>query len=81
VTVRIIIFARLREIVGAAERPLTLPSGALVRDAWAALAAEMPALSPLETSTRVARNGRIIATDEPLHDGDEIAFLPPVGGG
>ena len=30
---------------------------------------------------RVAVNGRIVAWDHRLQDGDEIVFLPPVSGG
>jgi molybdopterin converting factor small subunit len=30
---------------------------------------------------RVARNGRLARDDEQLNEGDEIAVLPPVGGG
>ena len=36
----------------------------------------------LASTTRIARNGRVVALlDEELADGDEIALLPPVGGG
>ncbi|HEY9084894.1 MAG TPA: MoaD/ThiS family protein [Candidatus Tyrphobacter sp.] len=80
-TVRIVAFARIREVLGTAERALTLPEGARARDAWAALAVESPALDALLSSTRLARNGRVVAGDEALQDGDEVALLPPAGGG
>ena len=42
---------------------------------------QAPALHPFVPSTRVARNGSIADPSEALRDGDELALLPPVGGG
>lgn len=80
-TVRVLAFARLRELVGAAQRDLTLDEGARVSDAWERLAAETPELAPLRASTRIAQNGRVVAGDARLSDGDELALMPPSGGG
>ncbi|HZY97522.1 MAG TPA: MoaD/ThiS family protein [Candidatus Cybelea sp.] len=79
--IRVLAFAGLRELLEGPERDLELPTGARVRDAWAALAQRWPALDDLRASTRVARNGRIATFDDALADGDELALLPPVGGG
>lgn len=79
--VRVLAFARIAELLGAREETVELGADARVSDAWAALAARVPELAQLEAATRAARNGRIAAFDEPLADGDEVAFLPPVGGG
>jgi molybdopterin converting factor small subunit len=80
-TVRVVAFGRVRELLGVGERGLTVDSDACVADAWAALTAEVAALQDAAPTTRVARNGVIAAWDEPLHEGDELALLPPVGGG
>lgn len=80
-TVRVLAFARLRELLGAAETPLVLANGATAQSAWNTLAQRAPTIVPLGPSTRFARNGKIVAGDEVLHDGDELALLPPVGGG
>ena len=40
-----------------------------------------PDLRDLAESTRIARNGAIVDRAEALREGDEVAFLPPVGGG
>jgi len=73
-------FATLREL--AVDRStLTLPAGALVGDAWAALAAAYPGLAPHRPFVRPARNGAYAAWEVPLQDGDQLAFLPPVSGG
>jgi molybdopterin converting factor small subunit len=79
--VRVLVFARIAELLGAREAALELGTSARVADVWSALAARAPELTTLQASTRIARNGRIAAFDETLADGDEIAFLPPVGGG
>jgi molybdopterin converting factor subunit 1 len=80
-TIRVLAFARLREILGMPESTLELPAGARIADAWAALARERRELVPERRSTRAARNGCIVSFDAALSEGDEVAFLPPVGGG
>jgi MoaD family protein len=74
-------FAVARELIGAPERPLELSDGARVADAWRDLERSYPGLAPHRGSMRIARNGRLADSDETLSDGDEIAILPPVGGG
>jgi MoaE-MoaD fusion protein len=73
-------FAVLREL--AVDRAtIRLGDEATVADAWAALEDGHPALAPHREFVRAARNGAYAAWDEPLVDGDEVAFLPPVSGG
>lgn len=79
--VRVLAFARIAELLGARDEALEFGAGARVADVWSALAARAPELAALQASTRIARNGRVAAFDEVVADGDEIAFLPPVGGG
>jgi molybdopterin converting factor small subunit len=81
VRIRVLVFARLREIVGAPETMVALLEGARVEDVWTSLCERCPALGAERTSTRSARNGRIVGFETALADGDEVAFLPPVGGG
>ncbi len=74
-------FAGLRELLAGSAYELELPAGACVGDAWSALERRYPALGPLASSTRLVRNGRLAAPADALSDGDELALLPPVGGG
>jgi molybdopterin converting factor small subunit len=49
---------------------------------WDALRSRERRIDALASSTRIARNGRVVALlGELVMDGDEIALLPPVGGG
>ena len=48
---------------------------------WNALVAEMPALGEYERTMSVAVNAEYARMATPVHDGDEVAFLPPVSGG
>ena len=49
VTVRL--FARLRDIAGAAEMPREIPSGATIRTVWTQLAGEFPDLPLADRAT------------------------------
>jgi molybdopterin converting factor small subunit len=80
VKVRVLGFARLRELLGAS-RDVDLPPDATVATLWNVLASTCDALPELAGSTRIARNGRIVNSAEALAEGDEVALLPPVGGG
>lgn len=79
--VTLLAFARLRELTGFSQRLLELPDGARVDDAWEALLRQAPQASDLRAVTRAARNGIVVPGSDVLCDGDELALLPPVGGG
>lgn len=78
---RVVAFARVRELLGYGERELEFDDAATVGALRGRLEAEVPALAGLHASTRVARNGTIVDDECGLGDGDEVALLPPVGGG
>jgi molybdopterin converting factor subunit 1 len=79
VTVRL--FARLRDIAGAAELAREIEPGATIGSVWRQLAGEYPALGPYERAISSAVNADYARMDTELRDGDEVAFLPPVSGG
>ena len=78
---RVVPFARIRDIVGAPRLERALPEAATVADLWQALAAEFPALAELAASTRLVRGGTFVDGGARLRDGDEVCLLPPFGGG
>ena len=79
VTIRL--FARLREITGAAELQRELPEQATAETAWNALAAEYRDLDEYHRAVSVAVNEEYARFSTALKNGDEVAFLPPVSGG
>lgn len=79
VTVRL--FGSLREATGAKELAVRLPDGARLGELAALLAREHPAFASMEPKLRAAVNHEVAERDQPLSDGDEVAFLPPVAGG
>jgi molybdopterin synthase catalytic subunit len=81
VKVSALLFARLREQAGADRFALELPGGSTVADAYAELRRLHPALEARRESVRAALNQEFAGWDDPLGDGDEVAFIPPVSGG
>jgi molybdopterin converting factor subunit 1 len=79
VTVRL--FARLRDIAGAAELSRDVAPGTTIRAVWRQLALEYPSLADYERAISAAVNTDYARMDDVVHDGDEVAFLPPVSGG
>jgi molybdopterin converting factor small subunit len=79
--VRVLAFARLRELLATPEETIELPDGSEVQDFWRVLSGRYPGVAEMIQSTRVARNGIVVAADQRIFDGDELALLPPVGGG
>jgi molybdopterin converting factor subunit 1 len=79
VTVRL--FARLRELAGAAELQRDVPEGGTALDVWNGLARDFPALADYTRAISVAVNEDYARLSASLRDGDEVAFLPPVSGG
>jgi molybdopterin converting factor small subunit len=83
-TIHVRLFALYREAAGQDEIALTVPAGATVRDLWPPLLAASPGLARAgagAASTAYAVNGTWAKGGHALHDGDEVAFLPPVSGG
>lgn len=75
------LFARLRDLAGASELEREIPEGATVRAVWTVLVGDFPALAPYAGSMSCAINADYARMDALVHDGDEVAFLPPVSGG
>ncbi|MGA2873287.1 MAG: molybdenum cofactor biosynthesis protein MoaE [Candidatus Dormibacteria bacterium] len=80
-TVRIRIFASLRERAGVSEVTLELEGPVSVETCWKRLCELHPELAPLRGSTRSALNLVWSDWSAAVSPGDELAFLPPVSGG
>ena len=69
-------FASLREALGLDGASVELPAGC-VADVWRAATGQ----TQLPTRLMCALNHDYVASDTVVHDGDEVAFFPPVTGG
>lgn len=79
--VRTLFFASYRDLVGARSLDLQLPEGATVSDLVTSLRDRGGAYCTLPTDPAVAVNREYASSDAALHDGDEVALIPPVAGG
>ena len=79
ITVRL--FASQRESLGRSSLPLDVPDGTTAAGALAQLAKTHSGLAANDNSIAFAVNQEHAAPDTPLHEGDELALLPPVAGG
>jgi molybdopterin converting factor subunit 1 len=79
--IRLLFFAVLRDITGKSEDALELPEGTRAGEVWERLRHEYPALRDYVQPPMSAVNESYVSADEVLHDGDELAFIPPVAGG
>jgi molybdopterin converting factor subunit 1 len=74
-------FAAPREALGTDQIDLELPAGTTVRELIDALHEAHPILEAYTRFLNVAVNRAYVGMQTELHDGDEVACLPPVGGG
>ncbi|MDH3211278.1 MAG: molybdenum cofactor biosynthesis protein MoaE [Myxococcales bacterium] len=75
------LFGAVREAAGAKELSLDLPEGASVAELRDRLSRDLPVLDAFGERLAVSVNLDLVRFDTPLHEGDEVAFLPPVAGG
>jgi molybdopterin converting factor subunit 1 len=81
ITVKVRFFAAPREAIGKGEMEKEVPAGTTVGELIELLTKEYPALRPYTRFVSVAVNRAYVGMQTQLHDGDEVACLPPVGGG
>lgn len=74
-------FASLRDLVGARAVDVELPEASTVNDLSRHLGVLFSALADRLQYVRVAVNDAMADPSQPLADGDEVAYLPPVSGG
>ena len=74
-------FASHQEAMGSERLTMEMPEGATVGQLLDRLVRDHPGLRQLEEHTMVAVNHEQAERDQKLHDGDEVAFYPPVSGG
>jgi molybdopterin converting factor subunit 1 len=80
-TVKVKLFAILRERAGTAVVIKEIKEGSTVADLWAALQQDYPKLAVPGVRLLYAVNQDYVKPDWVLRDADEVVFIPPVSGG
>jgi molybdopterin synthase catalytic subunit len=81
IDLEVLLFASAREAVGQDRVQVSVTPGARAADVLDALSARYPALGAARRSLAVAVNHEVVGPEHPAAAGDEVALLPPVGGG
>ncbi|QOV89982.1 molybdopterin converting factor subunit 1 [Humisphaera borealis] len=80
-TITVQFFALLRDRAGVGETKVSLPDGMTVEQAVDRLTAQFPAIVGAVSRIAFAVNREYADGQTILHDGDELALIPPVSGG
>lgn len=79
--VKVKLFGAPREALGRREIEQRLPEGSTAGALLDLLVEVHPALRPYSSLIKVAVNRKYVPAQTRLHEGDEVALIPPVGGG
>lgn len=79
--VKVVYFGMLREIAGREQETVELSESARLAELYSSLQQRIPCLADFSRSIALSVNCAYAKEDAPLHDGDEVALLPPVSGG
>jgi molybdopterin synthase sulfur carrier subunit len=79
VTVRL--FSVAKDLGGFDNQEFQLLAGAKANDVMEELARRNPRFNEWRSTIRLAVNQEYVTYDYILHDGDEVAVIPPVSGG
>ena len=74
-------FAVVRDRIGVSEERLEIPARATAEGVLDAIVERHPSVAAYRSKLRIAVNEEMVKGDAPVHDGDELALIPPVAGG
>jgi molybdopterin synthase sulfur carrier subunit len=81
ITIRLKLFSSAKDLAGFDERLIEVPSNSQSEDVFKYLTRQNPLFERWKPSLRIAVNMEYVDNKHPLHDGDEVAVIPPVSGG
>lgn len=80
-SIRVLFFASLSDTTGMRETSVEAAGFTDVASIYNHFVEKFPLLDNYRTSALFALNSDFTRPDTPVHDGDEVAFFPPVSGG
>ncbi|KAJ8759533.1 hypothetical protein K2173_007151 [Erythroxylum novogranatense] len=81
VKIKVLFFARARDIVGLPSMPLEVSSGSTASDCLNKLVALFPGLEELRGCMVLAVNEEYTTESAIIKEEDELAIIPPISGG
>ncbi len=79
--VSVLYFAQAREAAGTGGEEMTFSDHSTIDSLLSTVSKNHPKLAAMKRSIRIAVNSQLAEPRTLLHDGDEVALLPPVAGG
>ena len=79
--VKLKLFSVAKDLAGFDEQEIEIPQGSVVEYVLQRLLQSNPRFIDWKQSLRYAVNLEYVSNTFPLHEGDEVAVIPPVSGG
>jgi molybdopterin converting factor subunit 1 len=74
-------FGWAKDAAGCNERAFTFPHAINTAELWNEIGKEYPSLAGYKEKFALAVNYEYATVESVIHDGDEVAIIPPVSGG